>query len=94
MIAFESCSLSNFQTYNIINYSAMWYITSLDLFILESLYLLIHFTHFTHPPSHAFVHAYLVMSESLQSHGLQSARLISPWNFPGKTTGVSCHFLL
>ena len=31
----------------------------------------------------------------LQSMGSQRAtRLLCPWNFPGKTTGVSCHFLL
>ena len=35
-----------------------------------------------------------VMSDSLQLHGLQPARLLCPWNFPGKNTGVGCHFLL
>ena len=30
----------------------------------------------------------------LQPHGLQSSRLLCPWNFPGKDTGVGCHFLL
>ena len=35
-----------------------------------------------------------VMANSLQPHGLQSARLLWPWNSPGKNTGVSCHFLL
>ena len=34
------------------------------------------------------------MSNSLQSHGLQPTRLLHPWNFPGKSTGVGCHFLL
>jgi len=34
------------------------------------------------------------MSDSLQSHGLQPTRLLSPWDFPGKSTGVGCHFLL
>ena len=34
-----------------------------------------------------------VASSSLQPHGLQSARLICPWYFPGKNTGVDCHFL-
>ena len=33
-------------------------------------------------------------ANSLQSHGLQSARLLSPWDFPGKNTGVGYHFLL
>ena len=35
-----------------------------------------------------------VMSDSLQPHGLWPARLLSPWNFPGKDTGVDFHFLL
>ena len=30
----------------------------------------------------------------LQPHGLQPARLLCPWNSPGKNTGVGCHFLL
>ena len=35
-----------------------------------------------------------VVSESLQSHGLWPARLLCPWDSPGKNTGVDCHFLL
>ena len=35
-----------------------------------------------------------VMSDSLQPHGLQPTSLLCPWNFPGKSTGVRCHFLL
>ena len=31
---------------------------------------------------------------TLQSHGLQPIRLLCPWDFPGKDTGVGCHFLL
>ena len=27
-------------------------------------------------------------------HGLQPAKLLCPWNSPGKKTGVGCHFLL
>ena len=27
-------------------------------------------------------------------HGLQSTRLLRPWDFPGKSTGVGCRFLL
>ena len=33
-------------------------------------------------------------STLLQPHGLWTARLPCPWNFPGKNTGMSCHFLL
>ena len=35
-----------------------------------------------------------VESDSLQPHGLQPARLPCTWVFPGKNTGVGCHFLL
>ena len=31
---------------------------------------------------------------TLQSHGLQPAKLLWPWDSPGKNTGVGCHFLL
>ena len=30
----------------------------------------------------------------LQPHRLQFARFLCPWHFPGKNTGVSCHFFL
>ena len=33
-----------------------------------------------------------VMSDSLWPHGMQPARLLCPWDFPGKNTGVGCHF--
>ena len=35
-----------------------------------------------------------VMSNSSQPHGLQPPRLLCPWDFPGNSTGVGCHFLL
>ena len=35
-----------------------------------------------------------VVSDSLQPHGLQPTRLLHPWDFLGKSTGVGCHFLL
>ena len=31
---------------------------------------------------------------TLATHGLQPARLLCPWDSPGKNTGVGCHFLL
>ena len=31
---------------------------------------------------------------SLQPHGLQPDRLLCPWDFPGKGTGVGCHSFL
>ena len=35
-----------------------------------------------------------VVSNSLQSYGLQPSRLLCPWDYPSKNTGVGCHFLL
>ena len=35
-----------------------------------------------------------VMSNSVRPYGLQLARLLCPWNSPGKNTGVCCHALL
>ena len=35
-----------------------------------------------------------VMSDSSWPHGLQPTRLLRPWDFPGKSTGVGCHCLL
>ena len=34
------------------------------------------------------------MSNSLQSDEMYPARLLCPWDSPGKTTGMGCHFLL
>ena len=34
------------------------------------------------------------MFDSLRPHGLQPTRLLCPQDFPGKNTGVGCHFLL
>ena len=35
-----------------------------------------------------------VVSDSWRHHGLQLTRLLHPWDFPGKSTGVGCHCLL
>ena len=35
-----------------------------------------------------------VVSESYRPHGLQPTRLLHPWDFPGKSTGVGYHCLL
>ena len=35
-----------------------------------------------------------VVSDSVWPHGLQPTRLLRPWGFPGKSTGVGCHCLL
>ena len=36
----------------------------------------------------------LVMADSLRPHGLWPIRLLHPWDFPSKNTGLDCHFLL
>ena len=35
-----------------------------------------------------------VVFDSLRPHGLQPTRLLCPWDFPGKSSGVGCHCLL
>ena len=35
-----------------------------------------------------------VVSDSSRPHGLQPTRLLHPWDFPGKSTGVGCHCIL
>ena len=35
-----------------------------------------------------------LVSDSWRPHGLQPTRLLRPWDFPGKSTGVGCHCLL
>ena len=35
-----------------------------------------------------------VMYDSSWAHGLQPTRVLCPWDFPGKSTGVECHRLL
>ena len=39
-----------------------------------------------------YVLSYSVVSDSLWPHGLLPARLLCWWTFPGKNTGVGCHF--
>ena len=40
---------------------------------------------------HKHMHVCSVVSNSLWPRGLQPARLLCPWNFPGKNIGVGCH---
>ena len=35
-----------------------------------------------------------VVSDSSRPHGLQPTRLLHPWDFPGKSTGVGCYSIL
>ena len=56
------------------------------------------FSHFSSPTSRPECRYVLLVAQScpcsLQPHGLQPARLLCPWNSPGKDTGVGCHSLL
>ena len=38
--------------------------------------------------------SFSVVSDSLQLYELQPARAFCPWDFPGKNTGMGCHFFL
>ena len=40
------------------------------------------------------MHVCSVMANSLQPHGLEPAKFLCPWDYPGKSTRVGCHFLL
>ena len=43
---------------------------------------------------HAAAAAKLLQSDSVRPHRWQPTSLSWPWDFPGKNTGVGCHFLL
>ena len=44
--------------------------------------------------SNAWKWSHLVMSDCSWPHGLQPTRLLCPWDFPDKSTGVGWHCLL
>ena len=48
----------------------------------------------TQEPAAAAAAKSLQSSDSWRPHGLQPTRLLHPWDFPGKSTGVGCHRLL
>ena len=43
---------------------------------------------------HVCMFSHSVVSDSSQPPEMQPTRLPFPWDFPGKNTGVGCHFLL
>ena len=45
-------------------------------------------------PSHCTLGCCGKQCSTLPPHGLQPTRPLCPWGFPGKNTGVGCHFLL
>ena len=51
-------------------------------------------SHYFSPEPACVAFSLSVMSHSLRPHGLQPARLLCPWDSPGKNTAVGCHFLL
>ena len=53
-----------------------------------------HHQNFTEAQRQARTLSCSAVSDSLKPHGEQPARLLCPWDFPGKSTGVGCHFLL
>ena len=61
-------------------------------FIAKEKFIIIQTYKFCKVSYHCAVLSCLVVS--LQPHGLQSARLLCPWDSPGKDTGVGCHALL
>ena len=42
----------------------------------------------------SFYEAIITLIPKPEPHGLQPSRLLRPWDFPGKSTGVGCHCLL
>ena len=46
------------------------------------------------PESEKWKRSRSVVSDPQWPHGLQPTRLLHPWDFPGKSTGVGCHCLL
>ena len=44
--------------------------------------------------SNAWKWSHPVVSNPQRPHGLQPTRLLHPWDFPGKSTGVGCHCFL
>ena len=38
--------------------------------------------------------SHILIFDSSQPHGLEPPRPLRPWDFPGMSTGVGCHFLL
>ena len=49
---------------------------------------------FANALSFYFLCVFVTQSKFLPPHRLYPARLLCPWNFPGKNTGVDCHSLL
>ena len=51
-------------------------------------------TSFSNAQSEKLKRSRSVVSDSSRPHGLQPTRLLHPWDFPGKSTGVGCHCIL
>ena len=68
----------------------VWVYTNAHMY----LYFYIHMNIYVHIYKPAACQVASVVSDSVRPHGLQPTRLLRPWDFPGKNTGVGCHFLL
>ena len=65
--------------------TAVWFVCKLGyLFSLE----------IPNNQTYLFFFFHSVVSDSLWPHELYPTRFLHPWDFPGKSTGVGCHFLL
>ena len=49
---------------------------------------------FTFLKNYVHVCSVIRLCPTVQPHRVQPAMLLCPWNFPGKSTGAGCHFLL
>ena len=52
------------------------------------------FIHFKYYTVFYCINCYCLATNPLWPHGLLLPRLLCPWEFPGKSTGVGCHLLL
>ena len=85
----------DFQDLTLALFSSIYHNTHIKLFVPTTLnswnYLDIH----GHSPLYLESESESeVVSDSLRPYGLLPIRLLRPWDFPGKSTGVDCHFLL
>ena len=65
-------------------------ITHLYVYIQLNTIIYIQKYHFSYEQVHLLFSAMLLCCAQLWPHGLKSTRLLYPWNFPGKNTGVGC----
>ena len=74
----------------------MCYAYSSDIVKIYYIFSIFHMSNLSenHPSWLSIKWSRSVVSDPQQPHGLQPTRLLHPWDFPGKSTGVGCHCLL